>query len=142
MGARLTGDGLSHRSLGDLIGELTDGGVQLVRDEVRLAHAEAVESLLNLKHGTLVLGTGVAIGMCAAGALVACVIMVISQFLLGDRTWLAALIVAVVLGVIGAILARRGGKALAATNLAPHETATSIKETAAWLKHPTRSAGR
>jgi uncharacterized membrane protein YqjE len=132
----------SRRSLGELLNELTDGGAELVRDEIRLARAETVESLLTLRHGAVLLGIGIALALCAAAAVVACLIMVVSQYLVGDRTWLAALIVAVVLGAIGWLCVWRGGQSLTGSKLAPHETTTSIKETAAWLKHPARSAAR
>jgi uncharacterized membrane protein YqjE len=142
MSAPWVRDIASRRSLGELLGELTDGSAELVRDEIRLARAETVESLLTLRHGVILLGVGIAFALCAAAAGLACIIMVISQYLLGDRTWLAALIVAVILGVIGWLCMWRGGRSFSGSELAPHETATSIKETGAWLKHPTRSAAR
>jgi uncharacterized membrane protein YqjE len=132
----------SRRSLGELLNELTDGGAELVRDEIRLARAETVESLLTLRRGAVLLGIGIAFALCAAAAAVACLIMVVSQYLVGDRMWLAALIVAVALGVIGWLCVWRGGQSFTGSKLAPHETTTSIKETAAWLKHPARSAAR
>jgi len=142
MSAPLVRDIASRRSLGELLGELTDGGAELVRDEIRLARAETVESLLKLRRGATLLGIGIAFALCAAAAGVACLIMVISQYLLDDRTWLAALIVAVVLGVIGGLCVWRSTRSLSGSGLAPHETTKSIKETAVWLKHPTRSAAR
>jgi len=142
MSAPWVRDIASRRSLGELLGELTDGSAELVRDEIRLARAETVESLLTLRRGVILLGIGIAFALCAAAAGLACIIMVISQYLLSDRTWLAALIVAVVLGVIGWLCMWRSGRSFSASKLAPHETATSIKETGVWLKHPTRSAAR
>ena len=142
MAAPWVRDIASRRSLGELLNELTDGGAELVRDEIRLARAETVESLISLRHGAVLLGIGIAFALVAVAVGVACAIMVISQYLLGDRTWLAAFIVAVVLGAIGWLCVARGGRSLAGSKLAPRETATSIKETAVWLKHPTRSAVR
>lgn len=132
----------SQRSLGELLNELTDGGAQLVRDEIRLARAEAVESLLTLRRGAVMLGIGLTLALLAAAAGAASLIMVISQYLMGDRTWLAAIVVAVILGVLAWVCAWRGSRSFASSKLAPRETATSIKETAVWLKHPTRSAAR
>ncbi len=140
MGARLVSDIESHRSLGDLLNDLTDGSAQLVRDEVRLARTETVESLLTLRRGAVLLGIGIAVALCAAAAGMASLILVISEYLLDGRTWLAALIVAVVLAVIAGIFTWRGSRSFSGSSLAPRETATSIKETAAWLTHPTRSA--
>jgi hypothetical protein len=137
--ARLEADIASRRSIGELLNDLTDGSAQLVRDEVRLARAETVESLLTLRNGAVLLGVGVAAALCGAAAAVAGLILVISAYLLDGRTWLAALIVSVVLGAIAWLLVTRGSRSLSGSGLAPHETATSIKETAEWLKHPARS---
>jgi hypothetical protein len=142
MRPQLVRDTATRRSVGELLNELTDGGTQLVRDEIRLARAETVESLLTVRRGAIWLGLGAGVGLCAAGAAVAALIMVLSQYLLDGRTWLGAVIVTALLGVIAALFAWRGRSALSGSNLAPRETATSIKETAAWLKHPTRSAVR
>lgn len=142
MEAQLVSDIASRRSLGDLLNDLTDGGAQLVRDEVRLARAETVESLLALRRGAVLLGVGIAIALCAAAAGVASLIMVLSTYLVDGRTWLAALIVAAALGVMAFICAWLGSRSLTNSSLAPHETAMSIKETAEWLRHPTRSVVR
>lgn len=130
----------TDRSLGELLHDLSDGTGQLVRQEIRLARTETVESLLELKHGTVWVGIGIAMAMCSAGAAIAFLVLVLSQYALQGRTWLAALIVAVVLDLVGWFCIRHGTHALSAARLAPRETATSIKETAKWLKHPARSA--
>ena len=142
MGARVVGDIASRRSLGDLLNELTDGSAQLVRDEIRLAKADTVESLLALRRGAVLLGIGIAVALCAAAAGLAGLIMAISRYLLDSRTWLAAIIVAMILGVIAWLTVWRGSRSLSGSSLAPSETATSIKETAEWLRHPTRSVIR
>lgn len=88
------------------------------------------------------LGIGIAVSLCAAAAGMASLIMVISEYLLDGRTWMAALIVAVVFALAGGIFTWRGSRSFSGSSLAPRETAKSIKETAAWLTHPTRSAVR
>ena len=142
MATRLAPDVAPDRSLGDLIGDITDGSAKLLRDELRLARAESVESLVALKRGAVVLGTGLAIGLLAAGVATACAVLVIAEFLLDGRTWLAALAVAVVLGAGAWILVARAHTLLSGAKLAPDETTKSLKETAAWLRHPTKSAVR
>lgn len=127
------------RSLAELLHDLSDGTAQLVRQEIRLARTETFESVLGLKRGSVWVGGGVGLALAGSGALVAFLILAIAQAV-GGRTWLAALIVAVVLSLAGWLCLKHGMSALSATRLAPHETATSIKETAEWLKHPTKSA--
>ena len=142
MSVRLAVGGTPNRSLGELLSEITDGSAQLVRDEIRLARAEVLESLLSLTHGATMIAAGLALGLFAGGAAITCAVLVLSQYAFDGRTWLAALVVAVVLGASTWIVARRGVSALSATKLAPSETAKSLKETATWLKHPTKSAVR
>ena len=142
MAARSVHNFASHKSVSELLSDLTDNGTQLVRDEIRLARVETVESLLKFRNGATWLGIGFGLGMCAAAAGLACLIMVLSLYVLGGRTWLAALLVAVLFGVIGWICVWRGGNSLKGAGLGRHETGPTIKETAEWLKHPTRSAAR
>lgn len=132
----------STRSLGELLHDLSDGTAELVRQEVRLAKTEVLESVRELTRGTTWVGVGIALAMCAAGAMIASLILALARYGLGGRTWLAALIVAVAFAVAGWLCVMRGINALTASRLAPRETATSIKETAEWLKHPTRSAAK
>ncbi len=129
----------SDRSITELLRDLSDGTAQLVRQEIRLARTETVESVVELKHGSVWIGGGVGLALAASGALIAFLISALAQAL-GGRTWLGALVVAIVLGIAAWFCLKHGISALSAARLAPHETATSIKETAEWLKHPTRSA--
>lgn len=132
--------GSPDRSLGELLRDLSDGMAQLVRQEIRLARTETAESLHKLGGGAAQLAGGLVFAIGAMGAAVACLILVLSRYLLNGMTWLAALIVAAVLGIVAGICVRNGMHAFALANLAPDETATSLKETAEWLKHPTTSA--
>ncbi len=140
MAAPVAQNAAADKSLGELLRDLSDGSVELVREEIRLARTETVESLLELKHGAVWIGMGVALALGAAGAGIAFLVLVLSRYALEGRTWLAALIVAVVLDLIGWLCVRRGMHAMSSARLAPRETANSIKETAVWLKHPARSA--
>jgi hypothetical protein len=54
--------------------------------------------------------------------------------------WLAALLVAVVYGVIAAVLALRGrDRVKQATPLVPQQTIETVKEDVQWAKNQTRS---
>ena len=128
----------ANASIGELLRELSDGTVQLVRQEIKLARTETMESVAGLKHAATWFGIAAALGLCALGTTIAFLVLVLARYALDGRTWLAALIVAVVLGVVALLALRRGASAVAATHVAPRETAASIKETTAWLKHPAR----
>jgi uncharacterized membrane protein YqjE len=129
----------SDRSVGTLLHDLSEGTAQLIRQEIRLARTELTESLEEASTGAVQMAIALVLSVCATGALVAGVILVLSQYALQGRTWLSSLIVAVVLGVLAAVFAKRGARLLSPSKLRPDQTTTSIKETAAWLQHPTKS---
>lgn len=128
------------RSVGELLVDLSDGTADLVRKELQLARSEAVESLMSLRRGGVMMGVAAALGLSATGATVAFLILVLSRYVLGGLTWLASLIVAVVLGVVAVVCLRRAQSAFTAAKRPPHDAASSLKETVEWLKHPSRSA--
>ncbi len=53
-----------------------------------------------------------------------------------DHGW-AALIVAVIWGIVGAVLYANGRKKLKTVDPVPHRTVDTLKEDAQWLKNPT-----
>ena len=128
------------RSIGELLVDLSDGTAELVRKELQLARTEAVESLMSLRRGGVMVGIAAALGLCATGAIVTALILVLSRYVVGGLTWLASLIVAVVLGVAAFICMRRAQSAFADAKRPPHDAASSLKETVEWLKHPSKSA--
>jgi hypothetical protein len=129
----------SEKSLGELLGDLSHGTAQLIRQEVLLARTEIAESLPSVRAGAMYGAMALVFGVCAMGAITAGIILVLSEYTLEGRTWLAALIVAAALGIGAALLAKSAQRAFAPSALHPDDTITSIKETAAWLKHPTKS---
>jgi hypothetical protein len=134
-------DDKPQRSLGTLLGDLADGSAELVRDEIRLARAEALESVLGLRIAAIWISIALVVAICAAGAFVAFAIDVLAEYLLGGRIWAAALIVAAILGAAASLCIRQ---ALRSSSKGPvkaeGEVATSTRESVEWLKPPTKSA--
>lgn len=128
------------RSIGELLVDLSDGTADLVRQEIQLARTEVVESLMSLRQGVVWMGVAAAMGLCAAGTAVAFLVLVLSRYALGGLTWLAALVVAVVLGMVGFVCIKRAQHAFAAAKRPPRAAASSLRETVEWLRHPSRSA--
>lgn len=128
------------RSIGELLVDLSDGTAELVRQEIHLARTEAVESLMSLRKGAVWMGIAAAMGLCATGTAVAFLVLVLSRYAMGGLTWLAALVVAVVLGIVGFVCIKRAQQAFADAKRPPREAASSIRETVEWLRHPSRSA--
>jgi uncharacterized membrane protein YqjE len=123
---------LRQQPLGDLVGRLASETSELVRKEVELAKAELAAKGKQAGKGAGMFGGAGVFGLFAFGALTACLILALDTAM---PTWLAALIVAVVYGAVGGVLALTGKrKVQEATPPIPEETVQSVKEDVQWLK--------
>lgn len=128
------------RSLADLARQLSLQTTQLVRQEVELAKAELRLKGKRAGAGAGLFGGAGVLGFYAFGALTACVIAAIAEVL---DVWLAALIVAVVYGLVAAILAMRGkSKVQQATPPVPERAVESVKEDVRFTKQRVREGRR
>ena len=131
---------LRERSLGELFGKLSSETSTLIRQEMALARAELVEKGREAGKGAGLFGGAGVVGLLSAGALTACIILLLD---LAMVSWLAALIVAVVLGAIAAVLALQGrDRVQRATPPVPEQTVDTVKEDVEWAKTQARSAKR
>lgn len=132
------GQDLRDRPLGDLVKQLAEQTSTLVRQEVDLAKAEVAQKGQQAGKGAGLIGAAAVIGLLAAGALTAFLIMLLDGAL---ANWLAALIVAVVFGAIAAVLALQGRNRIrAATPAVPEQTVETVKEDVEWAKTRAASA--
>jgi uncharacterized membrane protein YqjE len=123
---------LQDASTGDLVKRLANETSELVRQEVELAKAELAAKAKDAGKGAGMFGGAGLLGFFAFGALTACLILALDTAM---PTWLAALIVAVVYGAIGGVLALTGKrKVQEAAPPVPEETVESVKEDVQWLK--------
>ena len=132
------------RSITDLIRELRDESMLLVRQEVALAKTEISEKVsrvtrnsITLVSGGVMLYTGlilvlfgiglvVSIGLAAAGV---------------DETWALPLgvgLVGLLVAVIGAVMMGGAKKALSEESVMPEKTVQSLKEDKEWTKEKLR----
>ncbi len=124
----------AETSVGELIGNISDDLSRLFRQEVELAKAELKQEAAKAGKAAGMLG-----GAGFAGYLAVVLLSFALVFGLGnvmDLGW-AALIVAVIWGVIGAVLYANGRKKLKTVDPVPHRTVDTIKEDAQWMKNPT-----
>jgi uncharacterized membrane protein YqjE len=129
---------LRERPIGDLVKQLASQTSTLVRQEIDLAKAEMSEKASIAGKGAGLLGGAAVTGLLAAGALTACLILVLSEAM---DAWLAALIVAVVMGIVAAALGLAGrNKVREATPPVPEQTVETVKEDVEWAKTRTPSA--
>jgi hypothetical protein len=122
------------RSIGELIGEISDDLSRLFRQEVDLAKAE-----LRTEAGKAGQAAGMLGAAGVAGFLTAVFVSMALMFALAEVMpigW-AAVIVGVVWGVLGAVLYASGRAKLRTVSPVPRLTVETLKEDAQWLRHPT-----
>ena len=130
-------DELRERPVGDLVKQLAGQTSTLVRQELDLAKAELSEKGRVAGQGAGMFGGASVVGLMAAGALTACLILALDKAM---AAWLAALIVTVVLGAVAAVLALQGRNRLrAAAPPVPQQTVETVKEDVEWAKTRTPS---
>jgi len=134
------GDDLRDRSMGELLKQLSQETSTLVKQELDLAKAEMAEKGKQAGKGV---GLFSGAGLFGLGAFLALTTAIIAALSLVMDVWLAALIVAVVYGVVAAVLAKSGQSQIKeATPAAPEQTVETLKEDVEWAKTQTRSGAR
>jgi Putative Actinobacterial Holin-X, holin superfamily III len=130
-------DELRERSLPELLKQLSADTTRLVHQELDLAKAELQQKGKQARAGAGLFGGAGALGLAALGALTACFILALNEVM---PAWLAALIVAVVYGVIALVVVKQGqAKLKAAGPPVPEQTIETVKEDVAWAKTQMRS---
>jgi len=124
----------SNTSVGELIGEISGDLSKLFRQEVELAKAEVRQEATKAGKAAGILG-----GAGFAGYLTVLFLSFALVYGLGnvmDYGW-AALIVAVIWGIVAAVLYANGRKKLKDVDPMPRRTVETLKEDAQWIKNPT-----
>jgi hypothetical protein len=128
---------LRERSIGELLKQLSEETTRLVHQELELAKAELTQKGKQAGAGAGLFGAAGAIGLLAAAALTTCFILALDAVMPAS---LAALLVAVVYGVIALVVVKQGqAKMKAAGPLVPEQTIETVKEDVAWAKTQMRS---
>jgi len=127
-------DEVEETSIGELIGNISTDLSQLFRQEVELAKAELKQEATKAGKAAGMLGVA-----AFAGYLAVVMLSLALMFALGSVMPLgwAALIVAVLWGIVGAVLGVSGRNKLKTVDPVPHRTVGTLKEDAQWLKNPT-----
>jgi uncharacterized membrane protein YqjE len=128
---------LRDRSMGELLRQLSQETTRLVHQELELAKAELQQKGKQAGAGAGMFGGAGALGLAALGALTACFILALNAIM---PAWLAALLVAVVYGIIAFVLVKQGqAKLKQATPPVPEQTIETVKEDVEWAKTQMRS---
>jgi hypothetical protein len=131
------------RSIATLIKELGADSSRLVREEIALAKAEMREKLEVYRRSTARMAVGGALLLAAMLVVLVAVNRGLTALLaqamdLEVAVWLAPLMLAVVFGLIGWSLVRRGKEEMAAEGLTPRATMETIREEKRWVQEEMR----
>lgn len=131
-------DELAQLPMAQLMRRLSDQTSLLMREEVALAKAELAEKGRRASRGAGMFGGAAVFALYGVGALVAAAILALS---LVFASWLAALVVAVVLFVVAGIAALAGKRQVKrATPPLPEQTVETVKEDVQWATTRARTA--
>ena len=120
-----------ERSIGELIANLASETGTLVRQEIALAKVELGQKATRIGSNIAQLAIGGAVAYAALLALLAGVIGLLATAM---AWWAAAIVVAVVVGIVGAVMISKALDSLKRTELAPRQTVETLKEDAQWAK--------
>src|ERR1044071_6440856 len=126
------GNELRERPIGEVARELTSDLSLLGRQEIELAKAEMAEKGRTAAPGFAMFGGAGIVALCAAGALTAFLVLVLSLFL---PEWAAAVLVGVSLTAVAYVLVRKGKERVSdAGKPVPEQTIETVKEDVEWTK--------
>lgn len=120
------------RGIGDLLGDLGRQVSTLVRKEIDLARLEVTSSVARAGRGAAVAGAGGAV--LYAGFLVLLGALVLGLIEAGLDPWLAALMGGGGVVVIGGVITATGLKQVHRTDMAPTQTAETVRENVEFVK--------
>jgi uncharacterized membrane protein YqjE len=114
--------------------------VTLAKQELQLAKAEMTEKGRKAGAGIGMMGVAAGMGLLAAGALTAFLILVLDEAI---ATWLAALVVGLVYAVVaGALFLMGKERVQEAGPFVPEQTIETVEEDIEWAKSQVRSESR
>jgi F0F1-type ATP synthase assembly protein I len=130
-----TGSGVpgENRSLGEIVGDIATNMSTLVKQEIDLAKSEMKQEVTKVGKGAGMFG-----GAALAGFLTLVFVSFALAYLLDNwmAVELAALIVAVLWGIVAAVLAMVGRKNLKEANPQLPTTQQTLKEDVEWARTP------
>jgi len=123
------------RSIANVLEDIVGNVQGIIRSEVRLAKTEIQEEAGKAWKAGGVVGSGAILGLYALGFLLLAGFFALEMVV---EPWLAALIVAVVVGIAAAILVNAGRKKMKQVHPRPDKTIHTMRENLEWVKHQTR----
>lgn len=136
-GDRMASDGsLGEPTLGELITDLSEDFSNLVRQEIKLARVETMETVSRASRNVIMIAAGGALAYAGLIVLLLALAVLIGQAI--DSYWLAGLLVGVIVLGIGGILISSGRNGLKNVSVTPEKTIETLKDDARWVKEQVR----
>jgi hypothetical protein len=120
------------RSVPEVLQDIVGNIEEIIRSEFRLAKAEVKQEASQAAPPLKMIVVGAAIGFYALGFLLFTLMMGLATIV---ATWLAALIVGAVLGLLALALITTASKRLKHVNTVPERTIETMKENVQWAKN-------
>jgi hypothetical protein len=120
------------RSVPEVLQDIVGNIQEIIRSEFRLAKAEVKQEASQAAPPLKMIVAGAAIGFYALGFLLFTAVMGLATMM---ATWLAALIVGGVLGLIALVLMTSASKRLKQVNTVHERTIETMKENVQWAKN-------
>ena len=124
-------------SLTELFADLSRETSTLVRQQMELARVEMSEKISRLSWNISKVAIGGAIAIGGLLAILAGIVLVVAA--MGVPAWAAALAVGIAFAIIGYVVAQAAISAMKREDIAPKATIETLKESAEWVKSPTKS---
>jgi predicted PurR-regulated permease PerM len=132
--------GEDRRGMADLLKELRDETTRLFRQEIELAKTEMSEKASRVGRNSAYLAVGGAIAYLGLAFILLGVMYLIGWGLAAAglipiiATWLAALIVGIVAGIVGYAMVQKGIQTLKRESVLPEQTVHSMRENKQWAQ--------
>jgi uncharacterized membrane protein YqjE len=120
------------RSVPEVLQDIVGNIQEIIRSEFRLAKAEVKEEGSKAAPPLTMIVVGAAIAFYALGFLIFTLVMGLATVM---PTWLAALIVGAVLGLMALVMITTASKRLKQVNKVPERTIETMKENVQWAKN-------
>jgi len=124
-----------ERPLKDVVQGIIGNVQDIIRAEVRLAKAELGDQAAKARSALTVMGVGALAGIYSVALLLVTCVLALATTM---PAWMAALIVAVVTGIVAAALTSIGLKRFRTLHPTPDKAIHSVKENVKWAKEQIR----
>jgi len=126
-----------RESLATLFSDLSTQIGDLIRQQATLARIEMSDKLGRIERRLARVAIGGVLAVAGVLTLVAAVVLVLVT--LGLPAWASAAIVGIALALVGYATVQQAMARLNREELAPRATIETVKESAEWVKHPTKT---